>query len=894
MNSEKAMTSQSTSRSTFALAFAALVFNFLTIPLARADSFSITGSLQTKRRVHTATLLPNGKVLVAGGYNYPTGANTAADLYDPATGTWTATAPMNAARAWHTATLLQNGKVLVTGGYGTSWALLSSAELYDPATGTWTVTGSMAHGRYSHTATLLPNGKVLIVGDAGAELYNPASGTWAVTGSPNTPRSGFQTTSLLSNGKVLLAGGVNSSGMISGAELYDPATGTWTATGSMADGRFSHRATLLFNGKVLVSGGFNSNNGYIAGAELYDPASGTWTTTGSLNGARGNHTATLLASGKVLVTGGLDNNYLTLSTAELYDSTSGTWQTISALNVPRYDHTATSLPNGKVLVAAGINDYDYLSSAELYGPILTDPKTPGSTSFSTVIYASVGQQLIPRYQSPSSGYAISRRLDISPFYNAIDSGTWGFDASSVPINGILKVPSGPGPFPVALFVHGNHDPLAFSDEGYIYLCELLASYGILAGTIDANFLNGFSFGENGARGILHLEHVRQFQAWNATPGHPLYGKVNLNKIMLVGHSRGGEGVGHASYYNTYTGNQPVVLDGSAGLGPYSLPLKACVGIAPTDSQYVPFEGPTGIRDNYLIIHGSRDGDVYDFQGYKTYDRAHPINLSNPLQDAAGFKTLLWCVGANHNWFNSTWDNEGNPSVTREEQEDVAKVYINSMAKLMLLDQTDYLRFFQDHDLGKSWLPTSADYISQYQDTKRRFVDHYEEDMNATTLSPPNTGANSWSAVEFGELFFDNGWSIYQETDGARLSWNFAGDFYQAGFTGTGLNAGSYKYLDVRIGQSDESYNPVGADQNLRIVVQDINGSSIAFHTAAFSRLPYPDLNSFTHKMVMQTIRVSLSLLQEQGVNVNNISTVRFTFDQVNSGTVYFDEIQVSN
>src|SRR6185369_11802338 len=131
---------------------------------------------------------------------------------------------MNAARAWHTATLLQNGKVLVTGGYGTSWALLSSAELYDPATGTWTVTGSMAHGRYSHTAALLPNGKVLVVGDAGAELYNPASGTWAVTGSPNTPRSGFQTTSLLSNGKVLLAGGVNSSGMISGAELYDPAT----------------------------------------------------------------------------------------------------------------------------------------------------------------------------------------------------------------------------------------------------------------------------------------------------------------------------------------------------------------------------------------------------------------------------------------------------------------------------------------------------------------------------------------------------------------------------------------------------------------------------------------------------------------------------------------------
>ena len=286
--------------------------------------FDNTGSLTTARFYHTATLLPNGKVVVAGGQDYSSSnALASAELYDPASGTWTATGRLATARAYHTATLLPNGKVLVAGGAGNS-GILTSAELYDPASGTWTATGSLAAARYGHTATLLlPNGKVLVAGGidvtgntvlASAELYDPASGTWTATGSLATARA-YHTATLLPNGKVLVAGGVGNGSTLASAELYDPANGMWTATGSLATSRNQHTATLLPNGQMLVAGGVNNAN--LVSAELYDPASETWTATGNLSAARAYHTATLLPNGQVLVAGGIGPSG-GLASAELY------------------------------------------------------------------------------------------------------------------------------------------------------------------------------------------------------------------------------------------------------------------------------------------------------------------------------------------------------------------------------------------------------------------------------------------------------------------------------------------------------------------------------------------------------------------------------------------------
>src|ERR1035441_8109093 len=331
-----------------------------------AGVFTSTSPSYWRHEAHTATLLTNGMVLIAGGYTINPYNNTVlsldTDLYDPASDTWGLPGNLNDYHDGHTATLLTNGQVLVAGGG------VSSAELYNPVTGVWTYTGSLGVALTGHTATLLTNGKVLVAGDG--ELYDPVTGVWTHTGSPVTPRY-YHTATLLPNGKVLVAGGSRKDVTLASAELYDPATGHWTVTGNLGTARERHTATLLVSGQVLVAGGFNyngSNDVTLASAELYDPATGHWTATGSLGAARYGHTATLLTNGKVLVVGGNGS----VSFAELYDPTTGTWSPTGSLGGTIYDHTATLLANGQVLVAGGFYQWDggvnMVVGGELYDP----------------------------------------------------------------------------------------------------------------------------------------------------------------------------------------------------------------------------------------------------------------------------------------------------------------------------------------------------------------------------------------------------------------------------------------------------------------------------------------------------------------------------------------------
>ncbi|HKP03895.1 MAG TPA: kelch repeat-containing protein [Chthoniobacterales bacterium] len=336
------------------------------------------------RSAPTATLLPSGKVLIAGGFhyedNYPTRFFvTSAELYDPASGTWSATGSLETGRCGHTATLLPNGKVLLAGGQtDSSIPTTNSAELYDPATGTWTTTGNLVKPRVGHTATLLPNGKVLVAGGGtlygpamnSAELYDPATGTWTATGSLAGGRSGH-TATLLPSGKVLVVGGVTTEPSyreIATAELYDPASGVWTATGSLTAERSGHTATLLPGGKVLVAGGGNGSSGWLSRVELFDPASGTWAPAGSLVNPRFEPTATLLPSGKVLFVSDGFSQFSPPINAELYDPVSASSTATGSPFTMRWEHTATLLSSGKVLVAGGTLGPVSLASAQLYGP----------------------------------------------------------------------------------------------------------------------------------------------------------------------------------------------------------------------------------------------------------------------------------------------------------------------------------------------------------------------------------------------------------------------------------------------------------------------------------------------------------------------------------------------
>lgn len=330
-----------------------------------------TGSMALGRMLHTAILLPGGKVLVVGGFNQT------AELYDPATGTWAPTHSALTSRRQHTATLLSSGKLLLAGGEGVESDM--TAELYDPATGTWTLTGSMVTLRDSHAAALLPSGKVLIMGGvdaagstlSSAELYDPATGTWTLTGFMSMARS-HHTATLLPDGKVLVTGGDNSaSSALESTEVYDPTTGTWATVGSMGSGRRFHTATRLSSGKVLVAGGGSSAESS-SSTEVYDPATGSWSATGGMTGPRRYHTANLLSSGKVLVTGGYHEYTGIHRSAELYDPTTGTWSPTAEMNVDRYFHTATLLSTGRVLSVGGVSNTSP-ATAELYLPTNSPP-----------------------------------------------------------------------------------------------------------------------------------------------------------------------------------------------------------------------------------------------------------------------------------------------------------------------------------------------------------------------------------------------------------------------------------------------------------------------------------------------------------------------------------------
>ena len=402
------------------------IFVLKAVAIAQANpSWVFTGSLNVAVSGHTATLLSDGRVLVAGGSSEKFGFHDFAELYDPAKGTWDLTGSLNAFRSDHTATLLPNGQVLVTGGASVFNLPVQSAELYDTNTGTWSMTGSLLEARYGHTATLFQNGTVLIAGgandaelfsfSAGAELYDPVTGTWRSTGNLNTER--YQhTATLLPSGKILVAGGYNWPSLsLNTAELYDPATGTWSGTGSLNTDRAGHTATLLPTGKVLVAGGYNLGEKSFTplnSAELYDPATGTWSVTGSLNIARSDHSASLLSNGKVLVAAGqIDGTFpvASLNGAELYDPATGIWSLTANLNTPRRGQTATLLANGKVLVAGGDNQ-GQLASAELYNSsiiTLIAAVLPGSRSVQAGTTATAFATIINTDSNTATGCTIS-------------------------------------------------------------------------------------------------------------------------------------------------------------------------------------------------------------------------------------------------------------------------------------------------------------------------------------------------------------------------------------------------------------------------------------------------------------------------------------------------------
>jgi WD40 repeat protein len=328
----------------------------------RTNGLKSIMTMHEMRASHTATLLPNGKVLIVGGFKkvrtYDQVYFNSAELYDPQTNTFGTTGKLNVARCGHTATLLGDGTVLIVGGGNNQ--PLASAELYDPRSGTFVPVGMMAASRQGHTATLLKDGNVLIVGGRAdgrtqTEIFNVKVKRFEVAGNLTMNRSGHTATSL-SDGRVFVAGGADQDGkgykVLASAELYDPATGKFTSTGNMTMVRYKHAATLLADSTVLIVGGSNEHDwtGQYNTAEVYDPRLGKFVQTNKMEGKRFKlpNAVALLNDNTVLIAGGGTK-------VEVYNYKAGTFTSVAQFDEPHFYSTATRLLNGNVLIAGGYN-----------------------------------------------------------------------------------------------------------------------------------------------------------------------------------------------------------------------------------------------------------------------------------------------------------------------------------------------------------------------------------------------------------------------------------------------------------------------------------------------------------------------------------------------------------
>ena len=355
-----------------------LAFGLMTgaaAPVLGSGTFSKTGTMNVARISHSATLLSNGEVLVAGGENSSLAGTplSSAELYNPATGSWTLTGSMNTAREGHQAVLLASGEVLIAGGTNAS-GTLASAELYDASTGTWAATGSMNTARSGFSLTLLQNGKALAVQGTSAELYDPSAGAWTTTGSP--PNAVGGPNALLQDGQVLAIGET----INTPSAVYDPSTDTWSATGSTGSTILDTITARLLSGEVLTTGGFVSGNRAYSTAAQYDPSTGQFTLENGPCQCSG-FSGTVLQTGEVLAAGGIIvvpgnpyPSYQTIKSAELWDPSTQAWKSTGNLNGSRSGESVTLLQNGQALIAGGSQStknpstFVVLATAELYKP----------------------------------------------------------------------------------------------------------------------------------------------------------------------------------------------------------------------------------------------------------------------------------------------------------------------------------------------------------------------------------------------------------------------------------------------------------------------------------------------------------------------------------------------
>lgn len=310
---------------------------------------------------------------------------------------------------------------------------------------------------------------------------------------------------------------------------------------------------------------------------------------------------------------------------------------------------------------------------------------------------------------------------------------WGFDERQLPLNGRVWMPQGEGPFPLVLIVHGNHTMEKFSDDGYAYLGELLASRGMIAVSVDQNFLNfshwsGIPNDNYLLRAWMLLQHIKQIAEFRDEPGTPFFGKTDLHQIAIIGHSRGGQAAAMAADAGQWFADDASLLD------PASYTIQAIVALAPTDVN-VDKKAPILNNIHYLMLHGGRDADVNTLTGDEQYARVH-------LSDPERFKAAVFIEDANHSFFNASWGphDQAMPkgiflnqreTMTREEQELVTKVYVSAFLEIVFHGEREYEKVFRDDEYVSKWLPDRR-YFTRFQSGAVKLLTDFDQPNAAST------------------------------------------------------------------------------------------------------------------------------------------------------------------
>ena len=471
------------------------------------------------------------------------------------------------------------------------------------------------------------------------------------------------------------------------------------------------------------------------------------------------------------------------------------------------------------------------------------PGTPGPYEVRRLYYGSGTDRRRPEYRDSVS--IVTETVDASKLVSLGESagernGYWGFTPKEFPINGRIWYPEGEPrddrPFPLVLIVHGNHDMKDFSDPGYGYLGELLASRGYVFASVDMNFINGGIRNENDGRGWFLLKHIDAFKGFAADEATPFHGKIDFDRIALIGHSRGGEAVGHAAAFNRlsrYPDDASLEFDFNHG-------IRGIIAIAPVDGQYLPTGRLAPVENvNYMVFHGSHDGDVTSFHGLRLYNRLE-------FSDGGDyFKTAIYMYRANHGQWNTVWGNKDNgPRSARrldlrglidgEAQREFAEIYISAFLETVLRDHPDYMPMFRDHRAIGGWLPETM-YITQFESSSFRPLATFEEDIDVTTGTAHGVRLRGDSLGVWREELLDlrsrnrPTTSSSQENNALRLGWNnrVAGDEGTVGapasYTlslpaglGSDWGLGGTSRLDLQLGAVEgrpAPRRPEGEDEN---------------------------------------------------------------------------------